>query len=105
MGLVIQTPPMAAVLLPRKIMAKGNTTKVIMEICFLLGAVHLTVAHVITFFRLFPSLKAFAEIGDYFDEPVRTYSTGMRSRLAFGLSLAFDFDVMGSDPKLFLIFM
>lgn len=35
----------------------------------------------------------FAEIGDYFDMPVNTYSSGMRSRLSFGLSMAFDFDV------------
>ena len=37
-------------------------------------------------------VRDFAEIGDWFDEPVRTYSSGMRSRLAFGLSMAFDFD-------------
>jgi capsular polysaccharide transport system ATP-binding protein len=35
----------------------------------------------------------FAEIGAYFDEPVSTYSSGMRSRLAFGVSMAIDFDV------------
>jgi len=42
-------------------------------------------------------VEEFAEIGDYFDEPIRTYSSGMRARLAFGLSLAFDFDVYLSD--------
>lgn len=42
-------------------------------------------------------VQDFAEIGQAFDEPVRTYSSGMRSRLAFGLSLAFDFDVYLSD--------
>ncbi len=35
----------------------------------------------------------FSELGDYFYEPVKSYSSGMRSRLAFALSLAFDFDV------------
>lgn len=35
---------------------------------------------------------SFADIGDYFDLPVKMYSSGMRARLAFGLSLAFDFD-------------
>ncbi|MFG0411962.1 ABC transporter ATP-binding protein [Pseudomonas sp. FYR_11] len=34
----------------------------------------------------------FAELGNWIDEPVKTYSSGMRSRLAFGLSMAFDFD-------------
>ncbi|WP_412851483.1 ABC transporter ATP-binding protein [Ectothiorhodospira shaposhnikovii] len=42
-------------------------------------------------------VEDFAEIGKAFDEPVRTYSSGMRSRLAFGLSLAFNFDVYLSD--------
>lgn len=37
-------------------------------------------------------VEDFAEIGNWIDEPVKTYSSGMRSRLAFGLSMAFDFD-------------
>jgi capsular polysaccharide transport system ATP-binding protein len=37
-------------------------------------------------------VQDFAEIGNWIDEPVKTYSSGMRSRLAFGLSMAFDFD-------------
>jgi len=37
-------------------------------------------------------VEDFAEIGSWIDEPVKTYSSGMRSRLAFGLSMAFDFD-------------
>jgi len=37
-------------------------------------------------------VEDFAEIGPYFDRPVKTYSSGMRARVAFGLSLAFDFD-------------
>lgn len=37
-------------------------------------------------------VEDFAEIGSWMDEPVKTYSSGMRSRLAFGLSMAFDFD-------------
>jgi capsular polysaccharide transport system ATP-binding protein len=37
-------------------------------------------------------VRDFAEIGEFFDLPVKTYSGGMRSRVAFGLSMAFDFD-------------
>jgi capsular polysaccharide transport system ATP-binding protein len=42
-------------------------------------------------------IQDFAEIGEAFDEPVKTYSSGMKSRLQFGLSLAFDFDFYISD--------
>lgn len=34
----------------------------------------------------------FSELGKFFFMPVRTYSSGMRGRLAFGLSMAIDFD-------------
>lgn len=37
-------------------------------------------------------VEEFAEIGEYFDQPIKTYSSGMRSRVTFGLSMAFDFD-------------
>ncbi|MDO6575094.1 hypothetical protein Q4528_13340, partial [Staphylococcus pasteuri_A] len=42
-------------------------------------------------------VEEFSEIGEAFDEPVKTYSSGMKARLAFGLSLSFDFDVYLSD--------
>ena len=35
----------------------------------------------------------FSELGVYYDRPFKTYSSGMRSRLMFGTSMAFDFDV------------
>jgi capsular polysaccharide transport system ATP-binding protein len=35
----------------------------------------------------------FAELGEYFEMPVKTYSSGMKARLAFGLSMAIEFDV------------
>lgn len=35
----------------------------------------------------------FTELGEYFELPLRTYSSGMRARLSFGLSMAFEFDV------------
>ncbi|WP_110710374.1 ABC transporter ATP-binding protein [Salinicola sp. CR57] len=47
--------------------------------------------------QLIEEVQDFAEIGKAFDDPVNTYSSGMRARLAFGLSLAFDFDIYISD--------
>ncbi|EWH10278.1 ABC-type polysaccharide/polyol phosphate transport system ATPase component-like protein [Catenovulum agarivorans DS-2] len=38
-------------------------------------------------------VKDFSEIGDYFELPIKTYSSGMKSRLAFALSMAFDFEL------------
>lgn len=42
-------------------------------------------------------VEEFADIGEYFDMPVKNYSSGMRSRLTFGLSMAFDFDYYIAD--------
>ncbi|TRD22419.1 ABC transporter ATP-binding protein [Palleronia caenipelagi] len=36
--------------------------------------------------------KSFAELGGHFYKPIRTYSAGMRSRLAFGVSMGIHFD-------------
>jgi capsular polysaccharide transport system ATP-binding protein len=41
---------------------------------------------------LMPFVEDFTELGIYFREPVMHYSSGMRARLAFALSLAIDFD-------------
>jgi capsular polysaccharide transport system ATP-binding protein len=38
-------------------------------------------------------VEEFAELGEYWEMPVNTYSAGMRARLAFGACLAIDFDV------------
>ena len=38
-------------------------------------------------------VEDFSELGDYLDAPVRTYSSGMQSKLAFALSMAIQFDV------------
>lgn len=38
-------------------------------------------------------VEKFADIGKYFDKPFKNYSDGMRSRVTFALSMAFDFDV------------
>lgn len=37
-------------------------------------------------------VRDFAELGSHFDLPLRTYSAGMRSRLAFGVSMGVPFD-------------
>ncbi|MBA1445488.1 MAG: ABC transporter ATP-binding protein [Gammaproteobacteria bacterium] len=39
----------------------------------------------------------FSELDDYFDMPVKTYSSGMRARLSFATSMAFDFDIYLMD--------
>ena len=38
-------------------------------------------------------VEEFAELDEYFQMPVNTYSAGMRARLAFGTCLAIDFDI------------
>ncbi|MGY5780747.1 ABC transporter ATP-binding protein [Rhizobium sp. LEGMi135b] len=42
--------------------------------------------------RISRFVEEFAELGDYINAPVRTYSSGMMARLAFGLSMAIEFD-------------
>ncbi|MCM2292024.1 ABC transporter ATP-binding protein [Allorhizobium sp. BGMRC 0089] len=42
--------------------------------------------------RVSEFVEDFAELGDYIYAPVRTYSSGMMARLAFGLSMAIEFD-------------
>lgn len=37
-------------------------------------------------------VEDFAELGPYMDMPIKTYSSGMKSKLAFGLSMAISFD-------------
>ena len=39
-----------------------------------------------------PYVQDFSELGKYLKEPVKTYSSGMRSRLAFAISMAVEFD-------------
>ena len=42
--------------------------------------------------RVSTFVEDFSELGEYMDMPFKTYSSGMRSKLAFGLSLAIGFD-------------
>ena len=39
-----------------------------------------------------PFIQDFTELGKYLREPVKSYSSGMRARLAFAVSMAIDFD-------------
>ncbi|CAG2095758.1 ABC transporter ATP-binding protein [Xanthomonas arboricola] len=47
-----------------------------------------------------PEIQEFAEIGEYFDEPVRTYSSGMQVRVAFAVATAFRPDLLIVDEAL-----
>ncbi len=45
-------------------------------------------------------IEAFAEIGEYFDEPVRTYSSGMQMRVAFAVATAIRPEILIVDEAL-----
>jgi len=50
--------------------------------------------------RRLPEVRDFAELGDFFDRPVRTYSSGMSLRLAFAVATHADAEVLIVDEAL-----
>lgn len=48
----------------------------------------------------FDSIESFADIGEHFDQPLLTYSSGMQMRVAFAVATAFDPDILIIDEAL-----
>lgn len=47
--------------------------------------------------EMIDKVESFAELGQFFHEPCKTYSSGMTARLAFGVSMAINFEVFLID--------
>lgn len=71
-----------------------NATENVMHVGGMMGLTHEELV------QSLPAIREFAEIGDYFDQPLRLYSSGMQVRVAFALATAIRPDILIVDEAL-----